>query len=640
MLDHERLRAAYRIVRDELVRELAPSGHWVGRLASSALSTATAASAMSIAVQAADFPPQRREPIQQQIHAALQWLAASQNPDGGWGDTDKSFSNIATTMLACAAFRLGRAEDQYPAVVDRGMKYVDRAGGVSGIRQRYGKDKTFSVPILTNAALAGMVGWRDVTPLPFELACLPQAIWGMLHMPVVSYAVPALVAIGQAKFHHDPPANPLLRWLRQQAIPPSLAILERMQPASGGFLEATPLTAFVVMSLAGSGQACHPVAQRGLEFLIRSAREDGSWPIDTNLATWTTTLAINALDGAGEEISDRISLDWLLACQHQKRHPMTGSAAGGWGWTDLSGAVPDADDTSGALLALAVLRRRSSVEQVRQIDRAATAGLRWLLDLQNSDGGWPTFCRGWGTLPFDRSGVDLTAHAIRALHAWLGEACHVRHAETPSPIGTAAHTLAPPCSHNDKANSLLQNPALRDRAAGAIRRGFRYLERHQRADGSWIPLWFGNQHHPDEENPVYGTARVLLAYRDLGMMSAPAARRASDWLAARCDAEGGWPARWDSAAEPKVASVEETALAIEALLDAPQGTKQRDAVLARGIDWLVRAVESGQHRNATPIGLYFARLWYYEELYPLIFTAAALGRAVRCWSATATRCLE
>jgi hypothetical protein len=34
----------------------------------------------------------------------------------------------------------------------------------------------------------------------------------------------------------------------------------------------------------------------------------------------------------------------------------------------------------------------------------------------------------------------------------------------------------------------------------------------QRADGSWVPLWFGNQDHPAEENPVYGTAKVLLAY--------------------------------------------------------------------------------------------------------------------------------
>ena len=52
---------------------------------------------------------------------------------------------------------------------------------------------------------------------------------------------------------------------------------------------------------------------------------------------------------------------------------------------------------------------------------AAGNGIRWLLDLQNRDGGIPTFCRGWGALPFDRSATDLTAHALRAWMAWRGE---------------------------------------------------------------------------------------------------------------------------------------------------------------------------------------------------------------------------
>ena len=110
-------------------------------------------------------------------------------------------------------------------------------------------------------------------------------------------------------------------------------------------------------------------------------------------------------------------LDWLLACQHRQVHPFTGAAPGGWGWTDLSGAVPDADDTPGALLALAAWRDAPSCSAAdrARIDAAAAAGIGWLLDLQNRDGGWPTFCRGWGQLPFDRSGADLTAHALRAL---------------------------------------------------------------------------------------------------------------------------------------------------------------------------------------------------------------------------------
>ena len=68
------------------------------------------------------------------------------------------------------------------------------------------------------------------------------------------------------------------------AVGPTLKVLERMQPASGGYLEATPLTSFVVMSLAATGRANHQVTRDGLRFLTDSMDEDGGWPIDTNLA--------------------------------------------------------------------------------------------------------------------------------------------------------------------------------------------------------------------------------------------------------------------------------------------------------------------------------------------------------------------
>jgi squalene-hopene/tetraprenyl-beta-curcumene cyclase len=47
----------------------------------------------------------------------------------------------------------------------------------------------------------------------------------------------------------------------------------------------------------------------------------------------------------------------------------------------------------------------------------------------------------------------------------------------------------------------------------------------------------------------------------------------------------------------------------------------------RGLAWLLHAVESGRFREPAPIGFYFAKLWYFEKLYPLIFTVAALGAA-------------
>ncbi|MEJ7595585.1 MAG: hypothetical protein WKF77_29065 [Planctomycetaceae bacterium] len=49
------------------------------------------------------------------------------------------------------------------------------------------------------------------------------------------------------------------------------------------------------MSLLGCDLFDHVVTQRCLQFIEASVLEDGSWPIDTNLTTWVTTLSVNAL---------------------------------------------------------------------------------------------------------------------------------------------------------------------------------------------------------------------------------------------------------------------------------------------------------------------------------------------------------
>ena len=148
-----------------------------------------------------------------------------------------------------------------------------------------------------------------------------------------------------------------------------------------------------------------------------------------------------------------------------------------------------------------------------------------------------------------------------------------------------------------------------------------FLKASQRPDGSWLPLWFGNQHAPDDENPTYGTARVLAAYRDLGMMDKEPARRGVAWLLSAQNADGGW-----GGAKDTPSSMEETALAVEILVDC--GPEAATA-LNKGLAWLVEQVENGGLYKPSPIGFYFAKLWYYETLYPIIFTVAALGRARR-----------
>jgi len=572
-------------VRERLLAERNSAGHWSGELSSSALSTATAVFALH-ELSRLPLSSSRIAGLDQLIKNGVQWLIANQNADGGWGDTVRSISNISTTVLCWSALRpFGSQNAKVMAAAEAWI--AKRAGSMmsgdiaSAIIARYGKDKTFSVPILTMATLAWNWDWKMVPQLPFELAALPHRFWTTIRLPMVSYALPALIAMGQVRHAKRQTINPLTRLARRATRRKTLRILQAIQPPSGGFLEATPLTSFVVMSLvhAPRTEESEAVIHAGARFLVNSVREDGSWPIDTNLATWVSTLATNALHvdpefRFGENERGKL-LEWLLEQQHRLEHPYTHAAPGGWAWTDLSGGVPDADDTAGALMALHHLGHDDARARA-----AAEEGVRWLLDLQNSDGGIPTFCRGWTNLPFDRSGADLTAHALSAWRAWE--------------------------------NQLSLSAAVKVR--DATTRAVKYLEKSQSQSGSWIPLWFGNQATLDDENPTYGTAKVLLA------MEGVAGKRGREWLVAAQNRDGGW-----GGAAGMESSIEETALAVNAL--AADSQKVSEAI-ERGTGWLMERIENGE-MSASPIGFYFAKLWYFEKLYPLIFTVGALSHVRR-----------
>ncbi len=624
------LEQAWQTAHAYLRAELNANGHWTGELSTSALSTATAISALAQVVQADCLTDALKPAVEEALAVGCRWLSDHQNTDGGFGDTNRSHSNIATSLLVLAAWEMAAQVvgpksagknssnagfwDSIEQQQKLAWQYVEGQGKWEGLRRRYGKDKTFVVPILSNCALAGLVSWKEVAPLPFEAAWLPQDMYRWARMPVVSYAIPALVAIGQARFHFSPPRNPLLRLLRKRAQKPTLNVLRTMQPASGGYLEATPLTSFVLMNLAAIGHGALPVAQDCLRFILDSRLPDGSWPIDTNLATWLTSLSIHSeatrgkiqLDHTDHLVASK-TVRWLLSCQHRQRHPFTGANPGGWGWTDLSGAVPDADDTPAALLALREMDWSKSewFRLEHQALEAVGLGLGWLLRLQNRDGGWPTFCRGWGTLPFDRSGTDLTAHVLRAFHAWLPELERV-------------HRIAGPKTPNAA------------RIQASLRRGLAYLAANQRPDGSWLPLWFGNQDRAEEDNPVYGTGKVLLAYGELGMSDSEPARRGIAYLTRQQNEDGGWgggaSVHYQGLPGPSSSTIEETAIALEGLLWC--GQTPVNATIMQALNWLVLSIESGNLKGSFPIGFYFAKLWYHERLYPAIFSLGALGSAL------------
>ena len=154
-------------------------------------------------------------------------------------------------------------------------------------------------------------------------------------------------------------------------------------------------------------------------------------------------------------------------------------------------------------------------------------------------------------------------------------------------------------------------------------------------------LWFGNENSSDQENPIYGTARTLEGLladlvRD-DPRAAECRRTAVMWLLGAQNADGGW-----GGDRGVPSSVEETGVVVAALSVAGLAADQSRLApaLDRAAAWLTVAATEPR-LAASPIGLYFARLWYYEDLYPIVFALAGLGRfrafAARTQSAVALR---
>ena len=541
-------------------------GMWRGSLSSSAISTAVSV-----------FALQRIDAVkyQAQIDAGVQWLRATMKADGTWGDSVESPSNMTATLLTYVSlYAVGQAPPESRQYLVRQLGGDSEVSLIQGVMRYYGRDLTFSVPILMMCALAGMVSdWKRIPPFPFELATLPQRLFRYLNLPVVSYAIPALIAVGICQMYHR---RGFFSPLRRLFVPKAMQVLMRMQPSDGGFLEAAPLTAFVSMCLAEGGFRSHEVTQRCACFLVETVRSDGSWPIDTNLSGWLTSLAAKVLP-LTSNLSDIIRRNATTTI-----HPFTAAAPGGWGWSDLSGSVPDGDDTSGALVAL---YHQSEGKRSPEVDN----GLKWLMWLQNRDGGMPTFCKGWGKLPFDSSSPDITAHAILAMGLWL-----------PSLDGRLKTNVQ---KSLDKMitwmeQSLTSHPSTLD-------------------SQGWTPLWFGDQDAPDEKAPVYGTATAidyLMSARH--PMATKLAQSQISFILHAQNEDGGWGG--NKGVKSKVTY---TSRALAALAHFPS---QYDTVRQRGWDYLYHRYKAGTLYDREPIGLYFARLWYSEELYNVLFLLSAI----------------
>jgi len=258
---------------------------------------------------------------------------------------------------------------------------------------------------------------------------------------------------------------------------------------------------------------------------------------------------------------------------------------------------------------------------------AARRAVRWILAMQNRDGGWGAFDRDNDRqflchVPFadhnamiDPSSPDLTGRVLEALGR-LGEK-GVRTLLPERPSGCFAQ----------------KGPDPFFAIFFAIDRAVAYLRRTQQADGSWFGRWGVNY--------IYGTWQVLVGLQSVDLSSDdPIVQAGANWLLAHQQACGGWGESPDSYEDPKLrgqgpVTASQTAWAILGLLAA--GQAQHPAV-ARGIRYLMSTQQpDGTWQEDQFTGTGFPQVFYLRyHMYPIYFPLMALSR----WAVAIGRYLD
>jgi squalene-hopene/tetraprenyl-beta-curcumene cyclase len=285
---------------------------------------------------------------------------------------------------------------------------------------------------------------------------------------------------------------------------------------------------------------------------------------------------------------------WLLAREVRRRGDWSLTnphlEPGGWFFEYRNGHYPDTDDTAMVLMGLAKTGQAGTAAGRSAVER----GLRWLLGMQNQDGGWAAFDRGINRQVLTQ--VPFADH-----NAMLDPSCPDITARVLEALGHFGYTTDHP----------------------QVQRALEFLERTQEAVGGWPGRWGVNY--------IYGTWQVLAGLASIGFdKSQPMVRRAVAWLTSVQQPGGGWGESCASYDDPRLAgqgtpTASQTAWALLALLAAGEAAGK---AVDSGIDWLLCNQRPDGTWDEEPFtGTGFPKVFYLKyHLYPLYFPLMALAR--------------
>jgi squalene-hopene/tetraprenyl-beta-curcumene cyclase len=563
------------------------------------------------------------------------FLRSQQRPsDGAWVQYPGGKPDLSATVKSYFALKLTGDSVDAPHM-KRARELVLSLGGAE-------RCNTYSKFYL---AALGQMHYDGVPVIPPELVLLPK--WFYFHLDKVSAwsrtmimplavissyrpvrQLPAPLGIMELYSNHDYLHRPFMEFDKQLlswknlflAIDKGLRLLEKssVKPLrrsslqrieewilkradaqrSDGLGAIFPPMVYIIVALRCLGYSMNDPrikeAERQLDRLM--IEEDHSIRLQPCFSPiWDTGIATYALSEAGfnhEHEPMRQAVKWLVERECRdfgdwKANIRQHVEPSGWYFEFNNSYYPDVDDT--AMVTMALLRSGCP-----ESSKSAERGIRWILAMQNDDGGWAAFDRTIKRpileyIPFadhnaiqDPSCPDITGRTLECL----------------------GHFGVRP-DHE------------------AVQKALRFLEFEQEPEGCWFGRWGVNY--------IYGTWQVVCGLRNIGVdMTQPWIQKAGSWLRKVQKEDGSFGESADTYEDPSLkgagpSTPSQTAWGTMALM-AIYGPN--DEGVLKGIRYLLDTqLASGTWDESWFTGTGFPRVFYLRyHLYRLYFPIMCLGR--------------
>ncbi|WP_223596599.1 squalene--hopene cyclase [Neobacillus bataviensis] len=554
-------------------------------------------------------------------------ILSKQEPNGSWKlFYDEGEGNLSSTVEAYYALLYSGYYSEDDKNLRAAKRFIIANGGLEEVNM-------FTKIML---ALTGQYKWPAFSPLPIEVILLPHIF------PINFYSfsvfgranLTPIMILASKKFTIMTEKSPNLadlhlqrhsedQWVRSYEIrsllsyiedgvksliglPEQLRILaierakkymlDHLEPDGTlySYYSCTFLMIFALLSL--GYKKTDPVIVKALEGIRAMKCEINGLPHMqyTTADVWNTSLISFTLQAAGVPPEDSMiskANDYLLTRQHNKfgdwviHNPS--SLPGGWGFSDINTINPDVDDTTASL---------RSISRSLPTDLAAwERGIRWVLSMQNDDGGWAGFEKNTNTKVFEFLPIEKGEFLLT----------------DPSCADITGRTLEFFGNYTNLPND-----------HSAIQKGVKWLFKNQEKDGSWYGRW-GICY-------IYGTWASLTGLLAVDVpKSHPAIQKAVKWLHSIQNGDGGWGESCHSDNKKTYVSLRASTLTHTAwVLDALISISDKPtAAIEKGIKYLLNSLEQTDWTTDYPKGQGMAGGFYiHYHSYRYIFPLLALSR--------------